>query len=625
MNTGRGFGRRAKMMPDPPSRLAAFIAELKRRRVFRVAIVYAGVAFIVFQIIDAIFEPLHIPDWVGTTIIVLLLIGFPIAVALAWAFDITEQGLVRTKPKREPTAAKVPHHPLVGNKALAAIAVLAIAFGIWSWLREPSPGGVAISSIAVLPLDNQMGDPAEDYFVEGMHDAIITNLNRLSVLKVISRTSAMRYKDTDKLMPEIARELNVDALVEGSVLKAGDRVRITAQLIHGASDEHLWSNDYEGDLTDILSLQKTIAGAIAGEIGLALKPEEEADLASAPQVNPEAYNLYLKGWHFRKLESEESMPKAVEYLEQAVALNPTFARAWAALGHSYLQMQWLGGWSVDYAYNRMKQALDKALELDSNQAEAHAGLGIYQYLRKYDIPGAEASFRRALELDPNNVYARFEYGEFLRRTGRPEEGLEEYRRAQELDPLNPLPLTGIGEVYRDTRQYDKALEYWQAVLELAPNHMAAPYFLALTKHEIAMQQGRYAEAADEAGKAYAEATNGADSTFYFWLWQRAEWALGNREKVYAVRDSLRSTGELQQREQEHPFWSARLYAIMGERDKVLSLLEKAYEDTTKESYYPTGLVYGQGFDFLRAEPRFKALIQKMGLTEVFDEHGQRIR
>jgi len=237
-------------------------------------------------------------------------------------------------------------------------------------------------------------------------------------------------------------------------------------------------------------------------------------------------------------------------------------------------MQWYGGWNFDYAMNRMKPALDKALELDPNQAEAHAGLGVYQFFWKLDIAGAEASFRRALELDPDNVYALYEYGLFLMRIGRPDEALAKHRRAQELDPLNPQPLVGIAWVYENTRQYDKALEYFQAILELAPDHIEANYNLASTKREILMQQGRYAEVAAEAEKAYAEAADWWDKERYLFQQLRAEWALGNKEKVSAVRDSLRSTGELQQREQEDPFWSARLYAIMGEQDKALSLLEK---------------------------------------------------
>jgi len=532
-------------------------------------------------------------------------------------FTVTEQRGILKEPETVP--AKPGKPPWWRWAALGVAVTASLAVVVFLYMRgEPAQAG-PINSIAVLPLENLMGDPAEDYFVDGMHEAIISNLARLSALKVISRTSAMLYKDSDKRVPEIASELGVDAVVEGSVLKAGDRVRITAQLIHGASDEHLWANDYEGSLTDILSLQKTIARAIAGEIGLALKPEEEVFLASARQVNPEAYNLYLKGWHFRNL---ESIPKAVEYLEQAVALDPGFARAWAALGHSYLLMTWYSGWNFDYAMNRMKQALDKALELDPNQSEAHAGLGVYQHLWKRNIAGAEASFRRALELNPDLVYARHEYGLFLMRTGRPDEALAELQRAHDLDPLNYLPLGAISWVYHYTRQYDKALEYSQVVLELIPGQDSAPDLVDQTKREILMQQGRYAEAATEAEKWYTEATYEPWKAEALFLQLRAEMALGNKVKVYAVRDSLRSIGELQQLEQENPFWSARLYAIMGEKELALGLLERAYEDTTIDG---SGLVYNPEFDPLRAEPRFKTLLQKLGLREVFDQHGQRIR
>jgi len=208
--------------------------------------------------------------------------------------------------------------------------------------------------------------------------------------------------------------------------------------------------------------------------------------------------------------------------------------------------------------------------------------------------------------------------------GRPDEGLAEFRRTQELDPLSYQPPWGIAGIYYNTREYDKALEYIQAASELQPG--TGDDLINRIKRDTLMQQGRYAEAAAEAGKAYAEAAAGGDDqAHYFWLQLRAEWALGNREKVYSFRDSLRSTGELQQREQEHPLWSARFYSIMGERNKALGLLERAYEDTTKEVRYYIGLVYYPEFDPLRAEPRFKALIQRLRLTEVFDQSGQRIR
>ena len=592
-------------MNDAPSKLATFIAELKHRRVFRVAAVYAAVAFIVFQIIDATFDYLPIPGWVGTTLIVVLLLGFPIAVALAWAFDITEEGIVRAKGR--PTNAKRKAQPILGNKALAVIAVLAIIVAVWALLREPSPGAAPITSIAVLPLDNLGGDPEQDYFVNGMHEALISELSKIGAVTVISRQSTLQYKDSEKTMPAIASELGVDALLEGSAQLVGERVRITTQLID-SKDRHLWNNTYERKLEDVFALYNDVTLAIAQEIQAKLTPEEETRFASAPQVNPEAYNLYLKGWHFRKL---GDYSKAVEYLEQSVALDSTLGQAWAALAFAYMGT---GGiifgdpivW-VDSGFNLMKQTLDKALDLDPAQPDAHTYLAIYQWF-KWEYVAAEASFRWALELDPDNVNALFEYGLFLARTGRPDEALELSRRAMELDPTDWMAYYVFHDVYNFIRQYEKELEFRLLRQELQGTTSTN----SGTKQRILMEQGRYAEVAEQAGVTS-------------WVGMRARMAMGNVAEVYAYRDSVRSTGELRQREKEHPFWSARFYGIMGERDKTLSLLERAYEDTTKEVNYPIGLVYYPEFDFLRAEPRFKALMQKMGLREVLDQYVQRIQ
>ncbi len=594
-------------MPEPPSRFAAIIAELRRRRVFRVAVVYAGVAFIVFQVADFTFPALHVPDWFSSAVVVLLLLGFFVAVGLAWAFDLTAEGLVRAKVKRDPTAAKAPHHIVIGNKTLAVIAALAIIAAAWSWLREPSPGTAPITSIAVLPLDDLMGDPEQEYFVEGMHDAIISNLSRLSALTVISRTSAMRYKDTDKLLPEIARELNVDALVEGSVLKAGNRVRITAQLIHGATDEHLWSNDYEGDLTDILSLQKTIARAIAGEIGLALKPEEEAYLASAPQVNPEAYELYLKGWHFRIQESEESIPKAVDYLEQAVALDPGFAPAYALLVLGYWM---LGNWGVissREARTKARDAIERALELDNSLPDAHLYLGFYLYMYEWDWTGAERAFKRAIELDPNHVHAHFEYGLFMSRMGRFEEALVEVQRAKELDPLSLQADYGIGEVYLNNRQFDRAIEQFKRVLELDPGYLSARYNLAAAYSGKSM----YAEALEEYQKLGFRP--GVMSVYY---------AMGRKTEALAYFDSLKVVWEKDGAAlfQIFPYFS--LLDTRGDKEEALNWLEKIYQERSPDMYW---IKTDPAFDFLRTEPRFKALLKKLGVPEVFDQYGRRIR
>ncbi|GAF74687.1 unnamed protein product, partial [marine sediment metagenome] len=253
-------------MNDAPSRLSAFIAELRHRRVFRVAIVYAGVAFIIFQVADFAFPALHVPNWFSSAVVVLLLLGFFIAVGLAWAFDLTAEGLVRAKVKREPTAAKAPHHVVIGNKTLAVIALLAIIAAAWSWWGRPGPeAALGKKSIAVLPLDDLMGDPEQVYFVEGMHEALISALSNIGAVTVISRRSTLQYKDSEKTMPTIASELGVDALLEGSAQLVGERVRITTQLID-SQDRHLWNKTYERELEDVFALYNDVTRAIAQEI-----------------------------------------------------------------------------------------------------------------------------------------------------------------------------------------------------------------------------------------------------------------------------------------------------------------------------------------------------------------------
>lgn len=274
------------------NRIKSFIDELKTRRVFRVAIAYAGIAFIIFQIIDATFEIMGIPPWVGKYTILTLILGFPVATGLAWAFDITEKGIVRTKNKPKDLESR---KPLVGNVPLTIVASIAILLAAWGWWGPEGDDEPGYKAIAVLPLDNYMGDSQQDYFVDGMTEAIIAELARLEGLKVISRTSAMRFKDSEKSVPEIARELGVDVVLEGSVLKVDDEIRITAQLIDGVSDEHLWVKTFDRTLNQILSLQRDVAQAVALEIKWTLKPEEEKYYETKVDVNPDAYQLYLRG------------------------------------------------------------------------------------------------------------------------------------------------------------------------------------------------------------------------------------------------------------------------------------------------------------------------------------------
>ncbi len=328
---------------------------------------------------------------------------------------------------------------------VAAIALAALAY-VAATRRYPAPNSVTplassphvIRSIAVLLLDNYSGDPKQEYFADGMTDELTTDLAKISALRVISRTSVMQFKgEHRKPVPQIGKELNVDAVVEGSVLRIGDKVRITAQLIDAPADKHLWAESYERDSRDVLALQDELASAIAKEIDVQLTPGEQARLTSAPSVNPAAHDAYLKGRYFLDRPSDENLKRAIADFEEAIKLDPKFAPAYSGLSDAYLWAATNGVILTSAeAMPKAKVAAERAIQLDDNSAEAHASLASFKFTYEFDRAGAEHEFRRAIELKPSYAYAHDQYGQMLACQGRLDEALVQNQRAAELDPLS---------------------------------------------------------------------------------------------------------------------------------------------------------------------------------------------
>ena len=356
--------------------------------------------------------------------------------------------------------------------------------------RRAGPGGpVRVESLAVLPLENFSRDPEQEYFADGMTEALISDLAQIHSLRVISRTSVMQYKAAKRPLPEIARALNVDAVVEGSVLRSGERVRITAQLIEAKTDRHLWAKAYERDVRDVLSLQSEVARAIAREIEARLTPQEEARLASARPINAEAHEAYLKGRYSLNKQNEPAIRQAIRYFNEAIEKDPRGAPAYAGLADAYCALR-----SV-YASPRevmpaAKAAALKAVELDPSSAEAHLSLGQVKFYYDFDWPGAESEFRRAIELNPNLADAHDLFATYLAAMQRHTEAIFEIRRARELDPLSLLVMADAGWVYYLGRQYDRAIEESRKAVELDPTFWIAQAFLGLAYEKT----GRFAEA-----------------------------------------------------------------------------------------------------------------------------------
>jgi TolB-like protein/DNA-binding winged helix-turn-helix (wHTH) protein/Flp pilus assembly protein TadD len=462
-------------------------------------------------------------------------------------------------------------------------------------VREPPP---QIQSIAVLPLENLSHDPEQEYFADGMTDELITNLAKIGSLRVISRNSVMQYKRQPKPTPQIAKELNVDAVVEGTVLRAGNRVRISAQLIQANPEKHLWAESYERDLGDVLALQSEVAGAIADEIKTKLTPQERERLASARPVNPDAHEAYLKGRYYWNLRTEEGINKGIEYFQQAIEKDPGYALAYAGLADSYVL---LADWSFmapKEAYPRAKVAALKALEMDETLGEAHASLGAARAHYDWDWVGAEKEFKRAIELNPSYATAHQWYAVYLSAMGRHHEALAEAKRAQELDPLSPIINAMAGLVFFYARRYDEAIAQLRSTLELNAGFYPAHEYLGAAYDE----EKRYAEAISEYQKAIA--LRHSDPKLSTIL-ARLYLAEGKRSEAV----SIMSHWEEVSRQRSSPCNVAPgAYAALGDTDQAFAQFEKAYEDRCFQLSF---LKVVPLYDPLRSDPRFQDLLRRM--------------
>jgi TolB-like protein/DNA-binding winged helix-turn-helix (wHTH) protein/Flp pilus assembly protein TadD len=482
--------------------------------------------------------------------------------------------------------------------ALALVLSLAI-LAVWLFRsRGYAPAG--IRSLAVLPLENLSGDTSQNYFADGMTDELITDLAQISALRVISRTSVMVYKGARKPLPQIARELNVDAVVEGTVLRSGDRVRITAQLIQASTDKHLWSQSYEGELRDTLALQNRVASAIADQIRISLTPQERAALKDVKVVNPEAYESYLKGRYFWNKRTADGLKVALAYFKQAIEEDPKYAQAYSGLADTYAL---LGDWQYAVmtpkeAFPKAKAAASKALELDSTLGEAHNSLAFVLDGFDWDFDSAGKEFRRAIELSPGYATAHHWYAWHLSLLGRYDEAIAEMRKAENLDPLSLIINADLAELLVLAHSYDESILQSRKTIEMDSNFALAHNQLA----QAYLQKHMYDEAVAELQKAVKLS---GDSPTCVANLARAYVASGKRSEAVSL------LGGLKQR--SNPGYSnaaeiGMIYASLGDADQAMTWLEKGYE----ERFNP-GVLLRPGFDPLRSDSRFQDLVHRIGL------------
>ncbi len=486
---------------------------------------------------------------------------------------------------------------------VVAVVALLLTFNVGGW-RELLFGPTAtdrIDSLAVLPLKNLSDDPEQEYFADGMTEALIANLGQISGLdRVISHRTVMRYKGTDKSLPEIARELNVDGIVDGSVQRFGDRVLIRVNLIHAPTDRQLWSKSYNSDHRDILTQQNKVARAIAHEIQVKLTPQEQARLAGARLVRPAAHEAYLRGRHWWNKRTGEGLNKGIEFFNLAIDNDPDYAMAYAALADAYVLLGYYDLLPPKEACPKAREAAQKALGIDDTLAEAHASLALIKACFEWDWVGAEREFREAVELNPSYPTAHHWYACCLSFVGRHEEAAAEIERAQELDPLSVIISASVGLLDYYARRYDKAIKQLRSTLELDPDFAVARLRLSWVYERKSMDR----QAFEEYRRWLALSGFGVEDLANFRSAYEESGLTGAHQWHL---DYLRDEST---RRYVSAFEFARLHTLLGETDQAFGSLEKAYEE---RSSWMTALKVDPAFDHLRDDPRFDDLLRRVGL------------
>jgi TolB-like protein len=487
--------------------------------------------------------------------------------------------------------------------AAASVAVLVVlALLDVAGVRHRVLGGAAgprYRSLAVLPVVNLSGDAGQEYFADGMTDALITDLSKIGALKVISRTSVMQYKEAKKPLPQIARDLKVDTVLEASVMREGGRVRVTAQLIEAATDQHLWTETYDREMTSILALQSEVAQAVARAIRVRLRPEEQTRLAGGRKVNPATYEAYLRGMYYLDKSTPVDIQKGMAYLHEAVASDPADPLAYAGLALGYIEVAH-GADPTDDALQRAKAAAGTALRLDDTLAEALAVSGFVKGYYEWRWEDAERDIQRALDVNPSLAIAHYHRSWFRALFGRMKEAIEEHKRAQELDPFNPLHTAWLGELYRMERRYDEALAATRKSIEMAPEFPPGHYLQGL----IYKDKGMYDQAIAEIQKAAQ-----ADPDW--------RWALGPMYASAGHRDAARKVLAELKRQKVIPwtaFWLAVNYTALGEKDEAFHWLN--YEHQHAWLPWIRVLPWYDDPAGVRQDPRFQALLRRMNLPPI---------
>ncbi|UCF19222.1 MAG: tetratricopeptide repeat protein [Gemmatimonadota bacterium] len=585
------------------SRYQRFLADLKRRHVFKVAAVYGAAAFAVMQAADFLVPALRVPEVVATLIALAALLGFPIAVSLAWIFDRTPQGLKRTDAADSDELEAIVAQPRAQRWPAGIVALLAtlvfVAGGWWILSEETGTAGPAASapadrSIAVMPFVNLSNDPDSEYFSDGLAEELINALTQVPGLKVAARTSSFAFKGRNLDVRDIGDTLGVSTVLEGSVRMSGERVRIRAQLTDVESGFNIWSDTYDLEMTDIFAVQDEIARAIVGALEVRLAGELDRGLVPEATSEIDAYTHYLRGRYLWNQRSLTGLYAAIDQFKQAIALDPEFAQAYAGLAEAYLLLPEYGGPTVPEIEAEARAATQRALALDPASSQAHTAFAYYKFRFAWDWEGAEEEFRAAIELNPTYATAHQWYAELLAAMRRQDEALTEARWAYELEPLAPAVNVALGETLDLSGRVAEAVEQFERTLQIAPDYGIAHYLLARAYVEL----GELA-AADSTYQTYARIEGIDPDPLRTYVA-----ALADPERMPEAAAALEASAA------DGLMYNAEYFAQLGLLDETLAALERAYEE--RRPYLVAANVWPQ-FEGLRDEPRFLGFLKRLGL------------
>jgi len=551
-----------------------FFAELKRRNVYKVAVAYAVIGWLLMQIASQIFPVFDIPNWIIRLIVLLIILGLPVALVLAWAFEITPQGIKRTEAADAmPQARRQRKHAWIYIVVVSGLISIGLfLLGRYTAINAPPRQSEAIAgslpqkSIAVLPFESLSEDKSNAYFAGGVQDEILTRLAKVADLKVISLTSTQHFNSAPGNLPQIAEQLGVANVLEGSVQKVADQVRVNVQLINALTDAHLWAETYDRKLTDIFAVESDIAKAIAENLQAKLTGSEKNEMSKKPTENSEAYELYLKGRFFWNKRTSADMKMALGYFEQAANVDPHYAVAYAGMADCYLLLPLYGGGVPTEMYPKAIAMAQKAVALDPNLGEPHASLGLVHALFDFDFPASVREFEEAIRLNPNYAIAHHWFGDsVLPALGEFERANAEAQRALELDPLSIVNNTDSGTVYWITGRYQEAVTQFKKAIEMDPRNYTAHWGLGQALERIGDLPGAIAE--------YEKATQLDDDPLPLGLLGAAKAKADDRTGALSILDKLQ---EIAKQRYVADYSFALIHLALGQKDDAMKWLESSY-------------------------------------------------